>query len=86
VIEHTGWTWEYVDWNMDLPRLFSMSRYWRKHPSVRAMVQAYLGIKPEALDSPSGNSISSNKTESENSEKDLAEFMQAFTSIGGKTG
>ncbi len=45
IIDRTGWTWEYVDEQMDIPRLIEMNRYWRAHPPVREMVQAYLGIE-----------------------------------------
>ena len=48
VIDRTGWSWEYVDDHMDIPRLLRMNRYWRLHPPLREMVQAYLGIEPDA--------------------------------------
>jgi len=46
IIACTGWTWEYIAENIDLPRLESMNRYWRKSPPLHLMVQAYLGITP----------------------------------------
>ena len=30
---------------MDIPRLLKMNQYWRTHPPLREMVQAYLGIE-----------------------------------------
>ena len=35
---------------MDIPRLLKMNRYWRAHPPLREMVQAYLGIEIGADD------------------------------------
>jgi hypothetical protein len=39
----TGWTWEYIDDHMDLPRLSAMNRYWENHPPVHIMLKK-LGI------------------------------------------
>ena len=77
MIEHTGWTWDYVAKNMDIPRLMSMNDYKSTRPSLRSMVQAYLGINPTK---------STDKTEADNSVDDLNEFIQMFTGAGGKTG
>ncbi len=43
----TGWTWDYVAENIDLPRLATLNEYWRGHPPTHVMVAAYFGIKPE---------------------------------------
>jgi hypothetical protein len=48
VCASTGWTWDYVAENVDLPRLEALNRYWKGHPPVHVMVAAYFGIKPEA--------------------------------------
>jgi hypothetical protein len=64
---------------MTFPRFFAMCEYWRTHPSLRDMVQAYLGIKiGPAKDSP--------KQASQNSPQDLHEFMKMFAAAGGRTG
>jgi hypothetical protein len=39
-----GWTWEYVDQHMTLPRLSILNRYWKKHPPVHCMLAMYFGI------------------------------------------
>lgn len=39
-----GWTWEYIDQNMTLPRLQSMNRYWKKFPPMHVLVAGYLGV------------------------------------------
>lgn len=38
-----GYTWDYVEQHMDLPRLAAFNRYWVKHPPVHLLVAAYLG-------------------------------------------
>lgn len=42
----TGWTWEYIDDQMTLPRLYGLYEYWRDHPPLHALVAAFLGVKP----------------------------------------
>ncbi len=43
-----GYSFEYIDQFMTLPRVMEIQNYWRKHPPVHVMIAAYLGIKPEA--------------------------------------
>lgn len=42
-----GWTWDYVEWNVDLPRLRSLHKYWRINPPVHVLVAAYMQYKPK---------------------------------------
>lgn len=44
----TGWTWDYVEQELDVPRLTALTTYWRNNPPLHVMVAAYLGIKPKA--------------------------------------
>lgn len=41
----TGWTWEYIDDFMTLPRLFALSSYWQDSPPIHAMLASFFGIK-----------------------------------------
>jgi len=41
----TGWTIDYVGWNIDLPRLISLNKYWKKTPPVHVLFAAYVGYK-----------------------------------------
>ncbi len=41
-----GWTWDYVEWNVDLPRLRSLQKYWGQNPPVHMLVAAYMQYKP----------------------------------------
>ncbi|HFC8542721.1 TPA: hypothetical protein ACFP4Q_000835 [Neisseria weaveri] len=41
----TGWTWDYVAENIDLPRLNHLGEYWKQHPPVHILVAAYMGYK-----------------------------------------
>lgn len=43
MITATGWTWEYIDEFMTLPRYEEMREYWDDNPPVHIMVAAYLG-------------------------------------------
>jgi hypothetical protein len=42
----TGWSWEYIDDYMTLPRLFEMMDYWAEHPPLHIVLAAFAGIKP----------------------------------------
>lgn len=43
-----GQTLDYVGWNIDLPRLRSLNKYWRKYPPVHVLFSAYVGYKEPA--------------------------------------
>ncbi len=72
IIDRTGWSWEYIDDHMDIPRLLKMNKFWRENPPLRDMVQAYLGIQ-----------IETEKDAGQQSEQDAESFMREFASIGG---
>jgi len=71
IIDRTGWSWEYIDDQMDIPRLLKMNRYWRTNPPVREMVQAYLGIAADD-DKPARQ------------DSNVDELIALFGGIGGK--
>ena len=48
VCASTGWTWDYVADNLDLPRIKHLNEYWREHPPVHILVASYMGIKPSS--------------------------------------
>lgn len=51
-----GWTWEYIDEWMTLPRLYAIFKYWgESRPPVHWMVAGFLGVKrkPSAQDGQS---------------------------------
>lgn len=68
VCASTGWTWDYVAENIDLPRIGYLSEYWRNHPPVHILVASYMGIRPseqpneadeaEAVNMLGGNTLS----------------------------
>ncbi len=43
-----GWTWEYIDDHIDIPRIRALTSYWRLHPPLHIVVPAALGIKPQS--------------------------------------
>ncbi|MGB8422178.1 hypothetical protein [Paraburkholderia sp.] len=43
-----GWSWEYVDEQMTLPRLHAVWKQWKRFPPIHKMVAVYLGMgKPD---------------------------------------
>lgn len=42
-----GWTWEYIDANMTIPRLKEITAYQKQNPPTHVMIAAYLGIGAE---------------------------------------
>ncbi len=59
---------------MDLPRFLALDRHWSRHPPLRDMVQAYLGIEPAQPKKTTGND-----------QTDLDEFIELFQAAGGST-
>jgi hypothetical protein len=43
----TGWTWDYIGNNLDLPRLFSLYDYWKINPPSHLLLKAYVGYEHE---------------------------------------
>ena len=47
----TGWTWDYVYWNVDLPRLKALNAYWLKQPPAHILLKVLaqdMRLKPDA--------------------------------------
>src|ERR1035437_579181 len=45
----TGWTWDYIEWNLDIPRLVALNAHWQRLPPPAlqlARIASFLGIKP----------------------------------------
>jgi hypothetical protein len=70
LVVETGWTWEYIDERVTLPRLSALIRYWGEHPPVSLLVRQFLGHKPRRAKAPG-------------SPKDLDAFIKAFSAMGG---
>jgi hypothetical protein len=47
IIMATGWTWDYIDDFMTLPRLYAMHEYWKQWPPVHIIQALKAGIKPK---------------------------------------
>jgi hypothetical protein len=67
----TGWTWEYIDDNMTLPRMEALNQYWVDNPPLHLLVRGLVGYKP-----PAGGS------EADRGSAD--ELVAIFGSMGGK--
>jgi len=70
-----GWTWDYVDQHMTLPRLYEILAYWKRQPPLFLMVGWYLGIG-------SGANGGVRKFE-DLSESEKADFLGRLAAIGG---
>jgi len=75
----TGWTWEYIDETMTLPRFYSLLDFWEVTPplarsinEVRMMLRLYFGIK--------------DKTPHKKKEMTEEEFKQALGAFSGAIG
>lgn len=44
----TGWTFDQVGEQFDIPRLQSMNKYWKSFPPVHVMMSSYFGICKKA--------------------------------------
>jgi hypothetical protein len=47
VAAFTGWTPEYVEHHLTLPRLRALQAFWEDVPPIALLVARYLGIKPK---------------------------------------
>ena len=51
VIAHTchltGWTWDYVEETLTVPRLKALHREWERHPPLPILFAAWVGVKPK---------------------------------------
>lgn len=70
LIACTGWTWEYIENHVDIPRLTSMNDYWAKHPPLHVMVQWFMGIEEKQA--------SVEQSTDAEPEMDILEFAQQF--------
>ena len=43
----TGWTWDYVEETLTIPRLKALYGEWRVNPPLPIIVAAFLGVKPK---------------------------------------
>lgn len=67
----TGWTWEYVDEEMTLPRLDEFTKLWNRHPPLRVAVHAIaiaLGME--------------NSTPAVKKKPDLGAYIEGFAGAG----
>lgn len=40
-----GWSWEYIDEHMTLPRLAALTRYWDQFPPLHVLVAGAVGYE-----------------------------------------
>jgi hypothetical protein len=56
-----GWTWEYIDEFVTLPRLKEITAYQKKHPALHELVAAFMGVGtkkgPKQVDAAETNNM-----------------------------
>lgn len=73
----TGWTWEYIDEFVTIPRLLEMSAYWRKSPPLHELVAAFVGYGDKS------SAVTADEVVRMDSEENAAAFVRAFQQAGG---
>lgn len=48
----TGWTYDYIEESMTLPRFHELADYWQGNPPLHLMVKSYLGIETKSKPKP----------------------------------
>ena len=51
-VSATGWTWDYVEWQLDIPRLLALNAHWSRLPPPAlqlARIAAAIGLKSDAV-------------------------------------
>lgn len=84
LITCTGWTWEYIDDFMTVPRLKSLNLYWKIRPPVHVSVAGYLGIgkEEEKAAAVDGKGRTQEQRDAETAEFLLANFPMKGLSRG----
>jgi hypothetical protein len=80
LVTFTGWTWDYIDQQMTLPRLLALTRVWETCPPVPLsliMISAALGIKPPKPTAEPAPATPEAPTQNDPAE--LADFMSLFS-------
>lgn len=71
----TGWTWDYVLDNIDLPRLDALRKQWKEIPPICVMLAGYFGILKK--DDSVGDDVVANSPDSfEAKGENIGELLQ----------
>lgn len=71
-----GWSWEYIDDNMTLPRYYEISEQWKKWPPLHLAILAYIGYTEK-------NGSKENAEKKEANEVSIGDLRQLFGDISG---
>ena len=77
LITVTGWTWDYIDDFVTLPRLYALNEYWIEHPPIHLTMAAFAGIKPQKKGS-------NGKIEKKLSKRDFQDMIAVFGAGPGR--
>jgi hypothetical protein len=81
-----GWTWDYIDWHVDLIKLAALTKYWVKHPPAHIvlgdicfMLQEFMGF--ERQQAPKEYEENADEAQQQ---QDLDKLMDDFIKSGGR--
>ncbi len=77
-----GWTWEYIENNMDIPRLQAILSYQESNPPIHQMVAAYFGV---GSSKKSEEKVITKITEDKEEQKQQAENLINFLNQNNMT-
>lgn len=81
LVNATGWTWETIRWELDLPRLAALSKYWEDMPPLHievARLGAAFGVpRPEK----SSKTTSSSPAKNDEEPSDFVELLGMFPTV-----
>ena len=76
----TGWTWDYVDEELTMPRADGFIKLWKHMPPLRATLMAIgVGLGMEA---PKDDKPASSAAPSPRPQKDLGSYLEGLSSAG----
>ena len=72
----TGWTWDYIEDSLTLPRYYALADYWQEHPPTHLLVAAFMGYEATPKKPACGP----------DNPGSLADLISSFQAIGGIVG
>lgn len=80
VVNLPGWTWEYVDEYMTLPRLAALTEHWTRTPPISEVVAAAVGARSKRP--KGGRKAAAPAGGKKTAAGSIDEFMGALASAG----
>lgn len=82
LILETGWTWEYVDEEMTIPRIMGFRAVWKQTPPLRVALAALLKGFGGGSDEVAAGSMARVGSSTSGAKRDLSSYIDAFAAAG----